>query len=563
MIEKTKHEIKDIIMRALGALTARGEIEATTLPAFNVEIPAESSHGDFSCNAALTCAKTLRMKPRDLATLLHNEADLNESSFARCEIAGPGFLNFFLNEKWYVETVKTVLEQKENYGRVNSGNGKRVLIEFVSANPTGPMHIGNARGGAIGDCLAGVLEFAGCYVEREFYLNDTGNQIDKLGLSLDYRYQQLAESDGSPVEMPDDSYHGDDIIQHARGFRELYGDEPLALPQDERRRMLVDYALPINIKTLETDLLRYRIKYDTWFRESSLYETTDTAKSAAVEIVDKLGQNGYTYEKEGAVWFRATDLGLDKDIVLIRANGVPTYIVADIAYHYNKLVTRGFDLAIDIMGADHHGYKARMETALKALNVDYKRLNIIICQMVRLVRGGETVKLSKRSGKAITLRTLLDEVPIDAARFVFNLRDANTHLDFDLDLAIEESSKNPVYYVQYAHARICGVIRKLEEEGEFYSGGGIVFSEPAEFGLIRKIAMFPTEVALAADEFNPSRLTRYVVDLAGLYHRFYDSCRIKGEAEKTIQSRLALCLSTRLTIKNVLGLLKVDAPEKM
>ncbi|MDR1754858.1 MAG: arginine--tRNA ligase [Eubacterium sp.] len=555
MASKAKSEINEIIMSALGNLTAEGKI-TSALPAFSVEIPADNTHGDFSCNAALVSAKALGLSPRELAGLIAGAMDLNETCFDRYEIAGPGFLNFFLDSKWYSSAVTAAIEQSDDFGRVNIGGGKKALIEFVSANPTGPMHIGNARGGALGDCLASLLEYAGYYVEREFYLNDAGNQIEKFGLSLDIRYRQGL---GENVEMPEDSYHGDDITEHAKGFIKLYGEKYLSAPESERRKALIEYALPRNIDTLKSDLIKYRIEYNTWFRESSLYKENQTSK-----VVEKLKQNGFTYESDGAVWFKASDFGVEKDIVLVRQNGMPTYIVADIAYHYNKLITRGFDIAVDILGADHHGYKARMEAALKALNIDTQKLKIIICQMVRLVRGGETVKLSKRSGKAITLRTLLDEVPIDAARFFFNLRDSDTHLDFDLDLAIEESSKNPVYYVQYAYARICSVIRKLNVENKAYDPSvPVFFNEPSEFSLIRKISVFPSEVSLAASEFNPSRLTRYVFDLAGQFHKFYDGCRIIGESNEIINSRLALCIAARITIKNVLGILKVEAPEKM
>ena len=483
---------------------------------------------------------------------------LDGTLFDRIEVAGPGFINFFLKPLWFGEAVNTVISSGADYGKTDTGNGKRVLVEFVSANPTGPMHIGNARGGAIGDCLASVLEYAGYDVEREFYVNDAGNQVNKFGLSLDIRYKQLF---GSTEEMPEDSYHGQDIIDHAKAFADKYGDKYMNVSEEERRKALVDYALPINIQGLEDDLLKYRIKYDTWFKESSLHES-----GKVTEIVQMLKDKGVTYEKEGAVWFRASDFGDDQDRVLVRANGVPTYFVPDIAYHYNKLVTRGFDKAIDILGADHHGYIARMKAALTALGVDADKLDIVIMQMVRLVRGGETVKLSKRSGKAITLATLLDEIPMDAARFFFNLRDPDTHLEFDLDLAIEESSKNPVFYVQYAHARICRMLGKFAEEGVTLgavSSDKLVYTDEAELAVIRKIAALPDTVNEAAASYNPSRITRYVYELAQLFHKFYDSCKIKGEADDVVTSRLALCTAVRTVIRNLLDLLKVDAPEKM
>ena len=558
MTEKAKSEVKEIVMNALGQLTADGKLPAEPIPPFTVEQPADSSHGDFSCNAALASSKVFRKNPRETAGLISDAAILDGTLFDRIEVAGPGFINFFLKPLWFAETVNAAIEGGAEYGKTDMGRGRRVLVEFVSANPTGPMHIGNARGGAIGDCLASVLEYAGYYVEREFYINDAGNQVNKFGLSLDIRYKQIF---GSTEEMPEDSYHGQDIIDHAKAFADKYGDKYMSVSEEERRKALVEYALPINIQGLETDLLKYRIKYDTWFRESSLHESGKVA-----EIVQMLRDRGVTYEKEGAVWFRASDFGDDQDRVLVRANGVPTYFVPDIAYHYNKLVTRGFDKAIDILGADHHGYIARMKAALTALGVDANKLDIVIMQMVRLVRGGETVKLSKRSGKAITLATLLDEIPMDAARFFFNLRDPDTHLEFDLDLAIEESSKNPVFYVQYAHARICRMLGKFAEEGvtlEKIPSEKLVYTDEAELAVIRKIAALPDTVNEAAAAYNPSRITRYVYELAQLFHKFYDSCKIKGEADDVVMSRLALCSAVKTVIKNLLDLLKVEAPEKM
>lgn len=558
MIEAAKKDVKEIIMGALGRLIAEEKLPSEPIPAFTVEIPKDNSHGDFSCNAALVSAKAFRSNPRNIATLISEAAVLDGTLFEKIEVAGPGFINLFLNPLWFGETVNKVIELKDKYGKTNKGEGKKVLVEFVSANPTGPMHIGNARGGAIGDCLSSLLEYAGYYVEREFYVNDAGNQVNKFGLSLDIRYKQLF---GSDEEMPEDSYHGQDIIDHAKAFAEIYGDKYMNTSEEERRAALVEYALPINIKGLETDLGKYRIKYDTWFKESTLHNS-----GKVTEIVELLKEKGVTYEKDGAVWFKASDFGDDQDRVLVRANGVPTYFVPDIAYHYNKLVTRGFDKAIDILGADHHGYIARMKAALTALGVDSDKLDIVIMQMVRLVRNGEAVKLSKRSGKAITLATLLDEIPMDAARFFFNLRDPDTHLEFDLDLAIEESSKNPVFYVQYAHARICRVLEKMAEEGvsaKLPDSKSLKFTEEAEFAIIRHIASLPEVINEAASEYNPSKITRYVLDLAALFHKFYDTCKIKGESEEVLQSRLSLCCAVRIVIKNMLDLLKVEAPEKM
>ena len=581
MIELAKQQVKETVMNALGRLVAEGKIEAVPLPAFNVERPADVSHGDFSCNAAMASAKALRNNPRAICQMIADAAALDGTVFEKIEVAGPGFLNFFISPLWFNETVGEVISSGSDYGKTELGNGKRVLVEFVSANPTGPMHIGNARGGALGDSLSSVLQFAGYEVEREFYVNDAGNQIEKFGKSLSIRYMQIADGNKADViasygdedvcrkifedeenfPMPEDVYKGVDIIEHAYNFYKINGDKFVNADEESRKSALVEYALPLNIDGLERDLKKYRIVYDTWFRESSLHKN-----GAVKQIVDMLTEKGQTYEKDGAIWFKASDFGDDQDRVLVRANGIPTYFVPDIAYHYNKLVTRGFDKAIDILGADHHGYIARMKAALTALGVDASKLDIVIMQMVMLVRNGETVKLSKRSGKAITLSTLLDEVPIDAARFFFNLRDPNTHLEFDLELAIEESSNNPVFYVQYAHARICSILRRMEEEGTGYRNipvSELNFNHPAELALIRHIAALPDCINEAAKDYNPSKITKYLCDLAQLFHKFYDNCKIKGEEENILQSRLSLCVATKTVFKNLLDLLKVDAPEKM
>ena len=404
-----------------------------------------------------------------------------------------------------------------------------------------------------------LLDWAGYRVDREFYVNDAGNQINKFGLSLDLRYQQLYK-DG--IEMPEDSYHGQDIIDHAKNFAAIYGDKYMNVSEEERRKALVAYALPLNIEGLERDLAKYRIRYDRWFRESALH-----ADGSVMKVVELLKEKGHTYEAEGATWFKATEFGADKDFVLVRSNGVPTYVVPDIAYHYGKLVTRGYDKAIDVLGADHHGYVPRLKAALQALGVDPDRLDVVLMQMVRLIRDGEVVKASKRSGKAITLVTLLDEVPIDAARFYFNLREANSQFDFDLDLAVEQSSQNPVYYVQYAHARICSILKKLAAEGvsprKVTREELEALSTAEEIALIRHIARFPAEIIEAAKAYDPAKMTRYALDLATLFHKFYTACKVYGEDESLMQARLALCMAARSALENVLSILKIDAPETM
>lgn len=560
LVTKAKEQIEKTIKDAIeNAVKTGGLKEYDTLPKFTIETPANRTHGDYAVNVALVCAKTFAKSPRMIAETILENANFEDTYIDRAEIAGPGFINFFLNDDYYADIVRDVNEKGENYGKSDFGKNKRILVEFVSANPTGPMHIGNARGGALGDCLAAVLEAAGYYTEREFYINDAGNQINKFALSLDIRYRQLF---GDKQEMPEDSYHGEDIINHAKSFAEKFGDSFISKSEEERKKALVDFALPKNIEGLKNDLKKYRIEYDTWFKESSLHENGE-----AKRIIELLKSSGYTYEQDGALWFKATDFGCDKDFVLIRANGFPTYIVPDIAYHYNKLEVRKFDKAIDVLGADHHGYVPRLKAALTALGVDANRLDAVLMQMVRLVRDGEVIKASKRSGKAITLVTLLDEVPIDAARFFFNLREPNSHFDFDLDLAVSESNSNPVYYVQYAYARICSIIRNLEAEGIKYQDCKNdelkLLKTPEERELIIHISQFTDEIIQSALNYDPARITHYVTELATKFHKFYAVCRVKDNDKELTLARLNLCKATATTIKNVLNMLKIEAPEKM
>ena len=559
LVKETQKELRLRIIEALGRAVANGELPAEPIPDFIIEKPANSANGDFSANVALAGARAFKKAPRAIAESIVNNLDLEGTLFEKVEIAGPGFLNFYLSQQYYTEIIKDIAAKGEDYGKSDYGKGKRVLVEFVSANPTGPMHIGNARGGAIGDCLSSVLEWAGYEVNREFYVNDAGNQIEKFATSLEVRYLQIYK-DG--IEMPEDAYKGADITAHAQAFAEEYGDKFVDAESADRRKALVDFALPKNIAGLEGDLLQYRIKYDKWFKESSLH-----ADGSVNDIIEKFKSLGVTYEKDGALWFKASEYGNDKDVVLIRANGIPTYIVPDIAYHYNKLVTRGYDKAVDVLGADHHGYVPRMKAALSALGIDPSRLDCVIMQMVRLVRDGETIKLSKRSGKAITLTTLLDEIPIDAARFFFNLREPNSHFDFDLDLAAQETSQNPVYYVQYAHARICSILKKAQSEG-------VVLRTPAddelnmlnseeELQLIRHLSSLTDEIVAAAKAYDPAKITHFVIELATLFHKFYNAQRVMVDDDGLMQARLYLCLAVKDTIKNILTMLKITAPEAM
>ncbi len=557
--KKAEGQIFEICNAAINKAMECGALPQAEILPFNVEIPADRKNGDYSTNAAMANARAFRLPPVKIAAAILDNISLEGTYFASCEAAGPGFINFRLGQAYYADILLDVAAQGKDYGRSDLFAGKSALVEFVSANPTGPMHIGNARGGAIGDTLAEVLTWAGYRTEREFYINDGGNQIEKFGLSLDIRYRQRF---GDPVEMPEDSYHGQDIVDHAAAFAEIYGDKYLRVSEAERRKALVDYALPLNVAGLERDLKKYNIVYDTWFRESELH-----ASGAAKTVVEKLTENGYTYEQDGALWFKAEQFGCDKDFVLRRSNGFYTYIVPDIAYHYNKLCIRNFDLAVDVLGADHHGYVPRLKATLQALGVDPERLQVVLMQMVNLMQDGKPLKLSKRSGKAITLVTLLEEMPIDAARFFFNLREPNTHCDIDLELALSETSQNPVYYCQYAHARICSILRRLEEKGitvkECDPADLKLLATDEEKELIRYLSALPQETEAAAKALDPSRMTRYAIELSTLFHKFYNACRVETEDVALTAARVFLCRCVNQTLENVLGLLKVDAPEKM
>lgn len=560
IVKKTEIELKNIIEQAVKKAVSNGALPEAEMPQFNIEKPANKDNGDYSTNVAMAGARAFKKAPRMIAEAIVSCIDLDGTAFERVEIAGPGFMNFFLSQQFYSNVLKDVFSCGKDYGKSDYGQGKRVLVEFVSANPTGPMHIGNARGGAIGDCLASVLDWAGFSVNREFYVNDAGNQIEKFATSLEVRYLQHYDSS---VELPEDAYHGQDIVEHAENFIKEYGDKYVNADLKERRKALVDFALPKNIAGLERDLGRYRITYDKWFRESTLHNDGSVQR-----VIDALKEKGVTYEQDGALWFKASEYGNDKDIVLVRANGLPTYIVPDIAYHYNKLVTRGYDKAIDVLGADHHGYVPRMKAALTALGLDASRLDCVIMQMVRLVREGETIKLSKRSGKAITLNTLIDEVPLDAARFFFNLREPNSHFDFDLELAAKQSSENPVYYVQYAHARICSIIKKAQEQGvELKTPSDdelALLNSKEEKDLIRHLSLLTDEIVSAAKSYDPAKITHYVIELATLFHKFYNAQRVMlDDNEGLMQARLFLCKAVKDTIYNILTMLKITAPEVM
>ena len=561
--EKMKEKIAQSIISAFNRAQEDGVFSGENIDIVNMiklETPKDKEHGDFACNIAMVLAKTLRMAPRAIADALAERIQ-PDNDIARIEVAGAGFINFYLTTAWLCETLRQIEEQNKDYGKISMGQGKRVMVEFVSANPTGPMHMGNARGGALGDCLASVLEYAGYDVTREFYINDAGNQIEKFAGSLNARYIQELKGEDA-IEFPEDGYHGDYIKEHAKAFIAINGDKYLDADEKDKKAALVDYALEKNITALKEDLEKYRIVYDVWFRESTLHD------SGAVQgSLDKLKENGFTYEEDGAVWLNCEKMGLEKNEVLVRQNGIPTYFAADIAYHLNKLETRGYDWAINIWGADHHGHVARMKKALDAVGSDGNKLDIVLMQLVRLMRDGEVVRMSKRTGKAITLSDLLEDISVDAARFFFNMRSAGSHLDFDLGLAAEQSNENPVFYVQYAHARICRILRLLEEDGvkvlPYNEIKPELLTEPSEIELMKKLSDLPAEIEGAAKALEPARITRYIMDLASSFHTFYTACHVKGEDEDLMNARLKLVDSTRIVLKGVLTMLKISAPEKM
>lgn len=578
LVKQAINEIRNAIIEAAGRAVADGEFPEVALSDFIIEVPANKENGDYSSNAAMAWARDLKSAPRKIAQTIVDRLELCDTFVDRCEIAGPGFMNFYLKESFNACIIQDILEKGDAYGRSNYGAGKKINIEFVSANPTGPMHMGNARGGALGDCLAAVMDCAGYSVSREFYVNDAGNQIDKFGLSLDIRYQQLYKGEDA-VELPEDSYHGEDIIQRAKEFAEINGDKYLEASEAERRKALVAYALPKNIAAMKENLGKYRIEYDTWFLESTLHNNGELE-----ETLNIMRDKGLTYEKDGALWYKNKEvLGARllnegktpeeierlelKDEVLIRTNGNPTYFAADIAYHRNKLAIRGFDRAIDVWGADHHGHVARMKGALDAIGCNGDNLDIVLMQLVNLTRDGEVVRMSKRSGKAITLVDLLEEIPIDAVRFLFNMRDPGSKMDFDLDLAVEQSSQNPVYYCQYAHARICSILKKLEGEGKIQRECTIpelaLLNTPEEKELIRHLASLTDEIINSAKNYDPAKITRYAVDLATLFHKFYNACRVNCEEEALMQARLSLCLCVKNVLANILTMFSINVPESM
>ena len=578
LIEKAKEQIDALLQSAYAAAAADGALPAGADLAGGVEIPKDVRNGDYAANHAMAAAKALHAAPRQIAQALVDHIDLAGSWFASVEIAGPGFLNFRLAGAWYGDVLRAVCAEGADYGKSDALAGQKIMVEFVSANPTGPMHMGNARGGVLGDALAEVLHCAGADVWREFYVNDAGNQIEKFAASIDARYRQLILGEDA-VEFPEDGYHGEDILELAKGFREKEGDAWLDRPTEARHAAMAQYGLSVNLPKMKADLARYHIHYDEWFYESSLHNSGFVADTVAA-----LGKLGYTYEKDGAVWLATSRILADKllaagkkpeeieklglkDDVLRRANGFYTYFAADIAYHRNKLAVRGFDKVINIWGADHHGHVARLKGALDALGLDGEhRLDIVLMQLVKLLRDGEVVRMSKRTGKAISLSDLLDEIPVDAARWFFNSK-PESQMDFDLGLAVRQDSENPVYYVQYAHARICTMLANLAADGLTVPAPETVdpalLSDDTERALLKQLSALPEEIRIAARDYNPARIGAYCTELAGCFHRFYTACRIKGEEEPLAKARLLLADCTRAVLENALAILGVSAPEKM
>ena len=579
LVSTATAQLRQALEQAIQAAIDAGQLPQAPLPEIQLEVPADRSHGDWSCNAAMAGARTFRMAPQKIAQAIQENLDLSATYFASCQIAGPGFLNFTYHPRFYGEVLQDIHALGAAYGTSDAGQGQRVLVEFVSANPTGPMHIGNARGGVLGDALASVLERAGYDVWREFYVNDAGNQIHKFAMSIDARYLQIVLGEENHP-FPEDGYHGDDIKELAQAFYDQHGPSWKDKPEEERQAAMAQYGLSVNIPKMKADLRRYQIEYNEWFLESTLHESGYVA-----ETVGMLAEKGWTYEKDGALWLKTTDLlkqkfmnegktqeqvdKLDlKDDVLRRANGFYTYFAADIAYHRNKLEKRGFSKAINIWGADHHGHVARLQAALDGLGLDGShRLIVVLMQLVNLLQDGQPVRMSKRSGKAIALRDLLDEVSVDAARFFFNSRSSTSALDFDLDLAVRQDSDNPVYYVQYAHARICSLVSRLTEEGAQVPDAAAVdaslFTTAEEKALIKTLSQLPEVIRISARDYDPSHVNRYLITLAGDFHRFYNACRIKGEEPHVLSARLKLADTVRAVIANCLALIGVTAPEKM
>ncbi|AMA54246.1 MULTISPECIES: arginine--tRNA ligase [Bacillus] len=550
MKDVLKEEIKAAVLKA-------GLAEESQLPNVILETPKDKTHGDYSTNMAMQLARIAKKAPRQIAEEIVAHFDKGKASIEKLDIAGPGFINFYMNNQYLTKLIPSVLEAGEAYGETNIGNGERVQVEFVSANPTGDLHLGHARGAAVGDSLCNVLSKAGYDVSREYYINDAGNQINNLALSVEVRY---FEALGLEKPMPEDGYRGEDIIAIGKRLAEEYGDRFVNEEESERLAFFRDYGLKYELEKLRKDLENFRVPFDVWYSETSLYQNGKIDKA-----LEALREKGHVYEEDGATWFRSTAFGDDKDRVLIKKDGSYTYLLPDIAYHKDKL-DRGFDKLINVWGADHHGYIPRMKAAIEALGYEKGTLEVEIIQLVHLYKNGEKMKMSKRTGKAVTMRDLIEEVGLDAVRYFFAMRSADTHMDFDLDLAVSTSNENPVYYAQYAHARICSMLRQGEEQG-LKPAADLDFSHiqsEKEYDLLKTIGGFPEAVAEAAEKRIPHRVTNYIYDLASSLHSFYNAEKvIDPENEEKSRARLALMKATQITLNNALQLIGVSAPEKM
>ncbi|MEC1459442.1 arginine--tRNA ligase [Bacillus spizizenii] len=550
MKDVLKEEIKSAVLKA-------GLAEESQIPNVVLETPKDKTHGDYSTNMAMQLARIAKKAPRQIAEELVSHFDKGKASIEKLDIAGPGFINFYMNNQYLTKLIPSVLEAGEAYGETNIGNGERVQVEFVSANPTGDLHLGHARGAAIGDSLCNVLSKAGYDVSREYYINDAGNQINNLALSVEVRY---FEALGLEKPMPEDGYRGEDIIAIGKRIAEEYGDRFVNEEESERLAFFREYGLKYELEKLRKDLENFRVPFDVWYSETSLYQNGKIDKA-----LEAIREKGHVYEEDGATWFRSTTFGDDKDRVLIKKDGTYTYLLPDIAYHKDKL-DRGFDKLINVWGADHHGYIPRMKAAIEALGYEKGTLEVEIIQLVHLYKNGEKMKMSKRTGKAVTMRDLIEEVGLDAVRYFFAMRSADTHMDFDLDLAVSTSNENPVYYAQYAHARICSMLRQGEEQG-LKPAVDLDFSHiqsEKEYDLLKTIGSFPEAVAEAAEKRIPHRVTNYIYDLASALHSFYNAEKvIDPENEEKSRARLALMKATQITLNNALQLIGVSAPEKM
>ena len=561
LIIKIIEDLKISLIRSINMAIKDGKFLSGKIPDINIEIPADRSHGELSTNIAMVSARVFRNSPLNIAKIILDNLVVDKSLIEKVEIAGSGFINFFLSQKFFSDCLLEIKSMNQEYGRCDYGKNKKLMVEFVSANPTGPMHMGNARLGALGDCLSSVLKLAGFDVFKEFYVNDAGNQIEKFASSLDARYRQIIEGENNVI-LPEDCYQGEDIKDLAYEFYKIYGEKYLSCDENKRKSKLVEFALPKNIDRMKKDMKKYNIFFNNWFHESLLYENDDVNK-----VIKMLSDKGLTYELDGAIWYKATKFGFEKDEVLIRKNGIHTYFASDIAYHYNKFKVRNFDICIDIWGADHHGHVARLKSAIDSLGVDSSSLHILLVQLVKLVRNGEVVRMSKRTGKAIQLADLLDEVSVDSARFIFNMKEANTKMDFDLDLAVKEDSQNPVYYVQYAHARICSILRSVPDSvREKIEKGNVcldVLNSSEERQLIYNMALYTMQIINCARDFDPTRITKYVIDLATDFHKFYNAHKVICDDNEIMLARIYLCICVKIVISNILRLFKISIPERM